>query len=180
LKEAADGEFKEMPQSALKAAVARLRGEEAPPEPALPPVQAASDEPGGIRVACASNNGTELDGHFGSCARFMVYQVSAGDIRLIGIRDTVGDSQAEEKNEFRADLIADCQVLYVASIGGPAAAKVVKRGIHPIKFPQGGFLSSLLKNLQDTLKRNPPPWLAKAMGVSAEERARFNRPSAES
>jgi hypothetical protein len=32
-----------------------------------------------IRIACASNRGERLDGHFGSCARFLIYQVSATD-----------------------------------------------------------------------------------------------------
>ena len=70
-------------------------------------------------------------------------------------------------------MIADCQILFVASIGGPAAAQVVKAGIHPIKDPQGGNVRARLGELQDKLANAPPPWLAKAMGHAAEERVRF-------
>ncbi|MGB1110107.1 MAG: dinitrogenase iron-molybdenum cofactor biosynthesis protein, partial [Gammaproteobacteria bacterium] len=71
-----------------------------------------------------------------------------------------------------------CQLLYVASIGGPAAAKVVRAGVHPIKLPPNAEVpeaDTLLEGLQVTLSGNPPPWLAKAMGASPEERVRFER-----
>jgi nitrogen fixation protein NifX len=181
LKEAADGEFKDMPQAALKSALGCLRGEHTEAvEVDLPPVQAYQDGdmPASIRVACASNDATHLNGHFGSCARFLVYQVSKQEIRLIDIRSTRGDRDAEEKNEFRADLVNDCHVLYVMSIGGPAAAKVVKRDVYPIKLAQGGDIQEVVEDLRAVLNTSPPPWLAKVMGVAAEDRIRFTRPEA--
>jgi hypothetical protein len=63
----------------------------------------------------------------------------------------------------------------VVSIGGPAAAKVVKQDIHPIKFPHGGDAVEAVAELKNTLATNPPPWLAKVMGKEAEERVRFER-----
>ena len=45
---------------------------------------------------------------------------------------------AEDKNLWRAQLIGDCHVAYVVSIGGPAAAKVIRADIYPIKVPDGG------------------------------------------
>jgi nitrogen fixation protein NifX len=135
---------------------------------------AEGDMPASIRVACASNTEEQLDGHFGSCARFLVYQVSSQEARLIAIRSTAGDAEAEDKNAFRSELIRDCDVLYVGSIGGPAAAKVVKMSIHPIKVPQGGAIADLLDQLKTVLAGSPPPWLAKVMGASPEERRRFS------
>ncbi|MDP3877207.1 MAG: nitrogen fixation protein NifX [Methylobacter sp.] len=136
------------------------------------------DMPGSIRIACASNDGINVDGHFGSCSQFMVYQVSADETRLIDIRNTDCRQEVEDKNLFRAELIQDCQVLYIASVGGPAAAKIVKLGIHPIKLPAVDAIAGVLNQLQSVIAGTPPPWLAKVMGIEASERFHFEREEA--
>lgn len=133
---------------------------------------AEGDMPGSLRVAVAANRGENLDGHFGSCERFLVYQVSPTEIRLIGVRSTVEADAAEDKNAARSALINDCQIVYVQSIGGPAAAKVVRAGVHPVKKPAGGDAREALVELQQRLS-SPPPWLAQIMGVPAASLARF-------
>jgi nitrogen fixation protein NifX len=133
---------------------------------------AEGDMPGSLRVAVAANRGENLDGHFGSCERFLVYQVSSTEIRLIGVRSTVEADAAEDKNAARSALINDCQIVYVQSIGGPAAAKVVRAGVHPVKKPAGGDAREALVELQQRLS-SPPPWLAQIMGVPAASLARF-------
>jgi nitrogen fixation protein NifX len=180
LKQALDGQLADVDAGALKQALAILKGEgevDADPPPPLEPY-AEGDMPGSIRVACASNRGELLDGHFGSARRFLVYQVAGGEHRLVDVRP-VDDTGAADKNAFRAGLIDDCQVLYVASIGGPAAAKVVKADIHPIKYPFGGSARDRVLDLQRALARKAPPWLAKTMGQSPEERIRFEREESE-
>ncbi|MFZ0257237.1 MAG: NifB/NifX family molybdenum-iron cluster-binding protein [Gammaproteobacteria bacterium] len=117
-----------------------------------------------IRVAVASDSGEHLDGHFGSCARFLIYQVSLDEMRLIDIRSTaVAPQSGDEKNAYRVALISDCHLLYIVAIGGPAAAKVVRAGIHPLKDPESGDARKALAHLQKALEGMPPPWLAKAM-----------------
>ena len=63
-------------------------------------------------------------------------------------------------------------MLYVASIGGPAAAKVIKAEIHPIKDAAGGSARDRMAALQGILA-------AKAMGQTPEEPIRFERDLAE-
>lgn len=174
LKCAANGALAEIPADDLKKALDLLKGAPAE-EPALPVAHPLTEGemPGSIRVACASTAGERVDGHFGSCPRFLIYQVSREEVRLIDLRSTAADPPPEDKNAHRAELIQDCQVLYVASIGGPAAAKVVKAGIHPVKLPEGGEAPAVLAELQRVLSDAPPPWLAKVMGLSPEDRARF-------
>lgn len=133
---------------------------------------AEGDMPGSIRVACASNTGESLDGHFGSCERFLIYQVSTEAVRLVALRPTLEADQAEDRNAARAALINDCQVVHMQSIGGPAAAKVVRAGAHPIKVPRGGPVREALARLQLALG-NPPPWLAKVMGLTPSTLSRF-------
>lgn len=177
LKSAAEGELAEIDDDSLNEALAYLQGDKANAMQQLPKVEAYAegDMPNSIRIACASNNTEMMDGHFGSCQRFLIYQMDEDALRLIDIRSTASVSEEGDKNANRTALIDDCHVLYVASIGGPAAAKVVKAGIHPIKHPSSVAARELLQELQQVLASAPPPWLAKAMGHKDEARVRFER-----
>ncbi|WP_018607907.1 dinitrogenase iron-molybdenum cofactor biosynthesis protein [Uliginosibacterium gangwonense] len=136
------------------------------------------DMPNSIRLACASNSGEMLDGHFGSCERFLVYQVSASEARLIDLRSTLEAEEAEDKNLARAALINDCQVVYVQSIGGPAAAKVIRANIHPVKITKTSPARESVARLQTSLQ-TPPPWLARIMGITPPSLERFAALAAE-
>jgi Dinitrogenase iron-molybdenum cofactor. len=76
---------------------------------------------------------------------------------------------------FRAELIQDCQVIYIAAVGGPAAAKIVKLGIHPVKLAAIVPIADIVAQLQSVIADAPPPWLAKVMGIEATDRFRFER-----
>ena len=101
----------------------------------------------------------------------LIYQVSPSEIRLVGVRST-RPPPTPRQNAARAELINDCQILGVQSIGGPAAAKVVRAGVHPVKRPIGGEARDMLAELQGRLLA-PPPWLAQIMGVLAHSVASF-------
>lgn len=167
LRDAASGELKAVPLPTLKLAMDYLKGKRAIEvcDDSLPTIQPYADGemPGSLRIAVASNEGEKIDGHFGSCRRFLVYQVALDEIRLIAIRTP--ESHESDKNSYRAGLISDCSLLYTLSIGGPAAAKVVKVKIHPVKFPNGGEAREALAKTQRVLHDNPPPWLAKALAA---------------
>lgn len=160
--------------ASIKLAVRYLWGEAGDADN-LPPMDAYVDGemPGSLRVAVASNTEENLDGHFGSCPRFLIYQVGRNDMRLIDARSTLIAEDAEDKNVARAEIISDCQIVYVQSIGGPAAAKAVRANIHPVKVPDGGKARITLQRLQAVLDA-PPPWLAKILGVEAKSLSRFN------
>lgn len=168
-----DGEDIGIGLDKIKLAVRYLWGEEQLDE-SLPTIEPyhEGDMPNSIRVAVASNDGSLLNGHFGSCIRFLVYQLTAQECRLIDIRSTSDADTAEDKNLFRAQLIKDCHIMFVQSIGGPAAAKVIRADIYPIKVPDVIEAEEKFKELQ-AIFNAPPPWLAKALGRTAEERVRF-------
>jgi nitrogen fixation protein NifX len=170
-----DTEDTAISKDAMKLAVRYLWGEDVklPEMPKVVPYE-EGDMPGSIRIAIATNSAEVIDGHFGSCPRFVVYQLSTDELRLIDIRPTDGADESEDKNAFRAEIIADCDVLYVQSVGGPAAAKVIRAGIYPIKLPEGGEAAEALSRLQQTLAGTPPPWLAKIIGIDPEKRTKFS------
>ena len=179
LKSAEDGEFSDIDEGLLKKALHILKHDVETGVALKPKVNAYSDGdmPGSVRIACASNDAINVDGHFGSCSQFMIYQVSADEARLIDIRGTEIPTgvEVEDKNAFRAELIQDCQVIYIASVGGPAAAKIVKLGIHPVKLPGTEAIDDIIGQLQTVIAGTPPPWLAKIMGIEATNRFRFER-----
>ncbi|HEY5715759.1 MAG TPA: NifB/NifX family molybdenum-iron cluster-binding protein, partial [Psychromonas sp.] len=84
-----------------------------------------------------------------------------------------------DKNAQRAELIKDCHLLFCASIGGPAAARVIRSGIHPMKckpvddkFPA---ITEQLDLLQQRIQSAAlPPWLAKLTGQTEQLSARFD------
>ncbi|OSM04011.1 NifB/NifX family molybdenum-iron cluster-binding protein [Magnetofaba australis] len=126
---------------------------------------------GSVRVAFASNKEGQMDGHFGSCKQFIVYDITADSAEMVESRGTLhllvedSDPDPAVKNTERARMMSDCDLMYLCSIGGPAAAKVVRSGAHPLKIPTGGAIDELIAGLQEKIRNNPPPWLAKAMGI---------------
>jgi nitrogen fixation protein NifX len=159
----------------LKRAVRLLWGEDLPYSE-LPGIDAYQEGsmPGSVRVACASNAGEVVDGHFGSCERFLIYQVTPDQLKLVDIRPTLeaDHDHDRDRNAARAALISDCDVVFVQSIGGPAAAKVIRANVHPVKVAHAESARAVIARLQDSL-RSPSPWLAKAMGVESPSLARF-------
>jgi len=163
----------EQDMASIKLAVRYLWGENGD-DADLPKPEPYTDGemPGSLRVAVASNTADMLDGHFGSAPRFLVYQVGKDTIKLVDVRPTLIADEADDKNVARSELINDCQIVYVPSIGGPAAAKVVRAGVHPVKIPAVTPAREAIARLQAVIDA-PPPWLARIMGVEAKSLAQF-------
>jgi len=166
----------------LKEAVEILWGQKGGEAEELPSIDAyeEGDMPASVRVAVASDRDEEIDAHFGNCRRFLIYQLSPHECRLIDVRRSDGADEAEDSSAFRTQLICDCHILFVQSIGGPAAAKVINGGIYPLKFAEGGPARVHLEELGQKMASLPPPWLAKVMNVPVEDRIRFHAEEARS
>ncbi|MDR9404092.1 MAG: dinitrogenase iron-molybdenum cofactor biosynthesis protein [Halothece sp. Uz-M2-17] len=156
---------------AVEAATRILSAEMTEAEEILPiePYQ-EGDLPHSIRIAVASNTGEELDGHFGSCLRYLIYQLSMEKMQLIDVRSAFkAEDLSLDKNRFRVDLIRDCDIVYLVAIGGPAAAKVIQANIYPMKKEEGGSARKILGELQQVLVTSPPPWIAKRLGIRSRQ-----------
>ena len=81
LRTAKNGALKSVPRQVLSAACAYLRDKAAVDiiDTSLPDIVAyeEGDMRGSIRLAIATDRGLNVNAHFGSCLRFLVYQVSA-------------------------------------------------------------------------------------------------------
>jgi nitrogen fixation protein NifX len=118
-----------------------------------------------LRVALTSNQGEMVNGHYGSCLRVLIYDVSATQHQLVDVREMPSDSKGEERAIAMLDKIRDCQMLFTLSIGGPAAARVTRANIHPIKKPTPLPAAVILSDLSNVIATNPPPWIKRFLGL---------------
>jgi nitrogen fixation protein NifX len=119
-----------------------------------------------MKVAFATENLHAVDAHFGWASKIAIHEVTPEGHRLLEVvqfKDNLADDGSEDKLIPKLDAIRDCAILYVAAIGGSAAAKVVNLKVHPIKVTQPEAITDLLQKLQAVLAGTPPPWLRKVL-----------------
>jgi len=117
-----------------------------------------------MRVAFTSGSGTHIDQHYGKTESFYVWEIGPTDAACVGrvIPPAVDEAGGlEETLAARADAVADCNILYTLQIGGPAAAKLVRRNVHPMRAPCVTPIADMVARLQEVLRNNPPPWIRK-------------------
>lgn len=119
-----------------------------------------------MKIAFATQDKESVNAHFGWAKHIVVYELDGGGSRFVQTFD-FGDKLEEDGDEDKLApklaAIHDCAIVYVAAIGGSAAARVVASKIHPIKVPQPEAIGEILGKLQTVLKGTPPPWLRKAL-----------------
>jgi nitrogen fixation protein NifX len=121
-----------------------------------------------MKVAFTTTDGERIDQHFGQTSRFDVWEVGPEHAALVDrVRAITTSDDEEDRIAARASAIAGCAIVYTMQIGGPAAAKLVARRIHPMKTGVELPIAETVGKLQAVLRGNPPPWLRKAMGEGA-------------
>jgi nitrogen fixation protein NifX len=117
-----------------------------------------------MKVAFATTDKIHIDEHFGRAASFHIWEIGPEEAAFSGILQvqTAGEDE-EGRIEARSAALADCALVYVAQIGGPAAARLVAKKIHPIRSKDCEPIVEVVAKLQEVLRNNPPPWLKKAM-----------------
>jgi nitrogen fixation protein NifX len=141
-----------------------------------------------MRVAFTSTDGERVDEHFGQATHFHVWEVEADRAAFVGIVGAFGGQgrthghgpehvdglgagaspDEDDRIASRANAIAGCTLVYTLQIGGPAAAKLVARRIHPMKTGTEIAVAAAVERLQAVLRGKPPPWLRKALGMAPE------------
>jgi nitrogen fixation protein NifX len=117
-----------------------------------------------MKVAFASTDKVHVDEHFGKAEEFYIWDIGPDDATLSGVVQVkTEEGYIDDKIEARTAALSDCALVYVGEIGGPAAARLVQKKIHPIKSKECEPITVVVEKLQEVLKGNPPPWLRKAM-----------------
>jgi nitrogen fixation protein NifX len=140
-----------------------------------------------MRIAFTSTDGTTVDEHFGQATHFHVWEVDAETAQFVEIVGAFGAqgklpfhpvdhpaglaaaaADEEDRIASRARAVEGCALVYTVQIGGPAAAKLVAKRVHPMKTGTEVPITAVVEKLQGVLRGKPPPWLRKAMGLAPE------------
>lgn len=119
-----------------------------------------------MKVAFATQDMKRVDAHFGWAKNIAIYELSKEGSHFLEAVQFEGDLKEdgnEDKLAPKIEVIKDCALLYVAAIGGTAAARVVANKIHPVKVAGPEAIDEVLAKLKDVLNGTPPPWLRKVM-----------------
>ena len=126
-----------------------------------------------MKVAIATDDLLRVDAHFGTAKHIAIYEVSPTEWSLTDVVDfaeNLLEDGSEDKLGPKVGAIKECTLLYVAAIGGSAAARVVAQKVHPIKLIEPEEIPAVLGKLQKVLAGTPPPWLRKALRADEERR----------
>ena len=117
-------------------------------------------------VAFASSDGKTIDSHFASAPGFEMYKFTGEKQGIIHTSLATEDLyESDDKVDARIKILKECTIVYCTQIGGPAAARLVQSGIHPMKAPEGTLIVDELDRLNKLLlSKRLPPWLKKKLG----------------
>ncbi|MCX6074831.1 MAG: nitrogen fixation protein NifX [Campylobacterales bacterium] len=129
-----------------------------------------------LRVAFATKDMEEVNAHFGGAKEFVVYNVSKDGYEVSEVIKTdTNDIEDDDKTEFRVRALKGVNIMYCESIGGTAAAKVIRAGIHPMKVTESTVIADILKSLVAMINGNPPPWIKQIIQMKTEHDVRQDR-----
>lgn len=114
-------------------------------------------------IAFASSDGLAIDSHFASAPKFEMYKFTGEKLGIIHTTLVAEDmAESEDKVDARINMLKLCAIVYCTQIGGPAAARLVQCGIHPLKVPEGTLIVDELNRMNKLLlSKKLPPWLKK-------------------
>jgi len=129
-----------------------------------------------LRVAFATKDMEEVNAHFGGAKEFVVYNVSKEGYEVSEvIRTDTSELEDDDKTDFRVRALKGVNIMYCESIGGTAAAKVIRAGIHPMKVNEPTLIEDILKTLVEMINGNPPPWIKNIIQMKTEHDVRQDR-----
>lgn len=129
-----------------------------------------------LKVAFATKDMEEVNAHFGGAKEFVVYNVSKDGYEVSEVIKTdTSELEDDDKTDFRVRALKGVNIMYCESIGGTAAAKVIRAGIHPMKVNEPTLIEDLLKSLVAMINGNPPPWVKNIIQMKTEHDVRQDR-----
>ena len=106
----------------------------------------------GVKIAVATSDGKQVNGHFGRAPSFHIYELEQGRWEFREERENLpacaGHEHSDDALEWTADLIADCGGVIVQQVGSGAVDVLLGRRIMP--FMLEGAVEEALLTLQDS------------------------------
>ncbi|MEI6063550.1 MAG: nitrogen fixation protein NifX [Pseudanabaena sp. ELA748] len=120
-----------------------------------------------MKIAFTTSDRVHINAHFGWAKEIDVYDVTTEGYRFLNTLTFKGDLKEdgnEDKLVPKIEALSGCTIVYVAAIGGSAAARLIRKRVTPIKAKsEEEEIAEVLGKLVLTLQGNPPPWLRKAL-----------------
>ena len=128
-----------------------------------------------MKIAFATTDSIHVDEHFGRAGAFAIYDLTEEGYTFVELRkfadgrdreieESKGKGQShDDRVQKKVDDLGDCRIIYLTDIGGPSAARLVKKSIMPVKVTENTSIEESLHKLFDTIRSSPPPWLRKAL-----------------
>jgi len=120
-----------------------------------------------MKIAFATADRVHINSHFGWANIIDVYDVDQDGykfLKSLTFEGNLKESEHDDKLAPKLEALADCKIVYVAAIGGGAAARLINHQITPIKCQsEEDEITDVLDKLVTTLNGSPPPWLRKAL-----------------
>jgi nitrogen fixation protein NifX len=120
-----------------------------------------------MKIAFTTSNNIHINAHFGSAKKIDVYEVDKAGynfVETLKFDGNLNEDGNEDKLLPKIEALYDCTIVYVSTIGGSAAARLIKKKITPVKAQsEEQEIAEVLTKLVETLNGNPPPWLRKAL-----------------
>lgn len=136
-----------------------------------------------MRVAFATTDGISVNEHFGRAGMFSVFEFSKDEYHLLGTRkfaegrdteieETRGlGAEHEDRVQKKVDALADCRIIYMTEVGGPSAARLIKKGVMPLKVADGTPVLALMEKLIEAARNEKSPiWLRKALEAGGQKK----------
>ncbi|MBY0432014.1 MAG: nitrogen fixation protein NifX [Rhodospirillales bacterium] len=115
-----------------------------------------------MKVAFATQDLACINAHLGWARHLMIYDISAEGhhylrtVRFRGQLDADGDSG---KLAAKLRALAGCALVFVAQVGEAAEARLLGRGITPVRQFAGQPVAVAIEALRTTLRQRPQRWL---------------------
>jgi len=120
-----------------------------------------------MKIAFTTSDNVRINAHFGSAKKIDVYEVDQNRydfVETLRFDGNLSEDGNEDKLLPKIEALHDCTIVYVSTIGGSAAARLIKQKITPIKAQsEEQEIADVLTKLVQTLNGSPPPWLRKAL-----------------
>ncbi|MDG2617786.1 nitrogen fixation protein NifX [Thermoleptolyngbya sichuanensis A183] len=120
-----------------------------------------------MKVAFATQDNIHINAHFGWASKIDVYDLTPDGftfLETLTFGGTLKEDGNEDKLEPKLKALEGCTIVYVADIGGSAAARLINRRITPMKSDsENDKITAILAQLMQTLQGSPPPWLRKVL-----------------
>jgi nitrogen fixation protein NifX len=120
-----------------------------------------------MKVGFTTNDNIHVDAHFGSAKMIDIYDVDPTGchfVKTFKFGGNLNEDGNEDKLQPKIEALHDCTIVYVSTIGGSAATRLIKQKVTPLKTQsEDKAIADVLAELVKTLNGTPPPWLRKAL-----------------